>query len=338
MRGRVGKPKGFDLWALVPGQSPGVFEPLLEKPGSRVIQVCRPTRSGFVFPWALIYDIPLNVERPPLCKLIAEWDGKSELVESGQRQCPHGPHGENVLCPFGFWGFRYSIDQLSSTRDSVFTIAAPDAWDFVVAKTQYQVDQKALADHVKDLGATLRKRFPGANLREGPDKDTIRRLLGRDLPLVYFYCHGEGRFDGDPDTYLGVGKNETIRAKELQGWVQTWLVESKTRIWDTVRPLVFINACHSLEIYPKTLVSYLDAFVGTARAAGVIGTEVKVNQALAMDVAKQFFELLLTEQKSVDEALRAIRMGYLAKGNLLGLFYTPYCWAELRITGGRDPD
>jgi hypothetical protein len=71
--------------------------------------------------------------------------------------------------------------------------------------------------------------------------------------------------------------------------------------------------------------------VGTARAAGVIGTEVKVNQDLAMKIAERFFELLLVQKKTVDEALRTIRLDYLADGNLMGLLYTPYCWAELRI-------
>jgi hypothetical protein len=237
----------------------------------------------------------------------------------------------SVLCPFGFWGFRYSIDQLSSTQDSVFAIVVRDAWDFVVGQTQYNVDKKALAAHVTNLGATLQKGFPDAKVREGRDKEGIRALLGHDLPLVYFYCHGEGRFDGDPNTYLGVGRNEAIRAEELQDWVQIWLGEKK-RIWDKVRPLVFINACHSLEIYPSTLVSYLNAFVGAARAAGVIGTEIRVNQDLAMKIAEQFFDLLLNQERSVDEALRTIRLNYLGNGNLVGLFYTPYCWAELKVT------
>jgi len=331
-------PNGFLLWSQVPGQHPHMFQPLLKDPGSYVVQVSRPTISGFVFPWSLIYDIPLNTDRPPFCKLITDWDGGKPLVSGSPRQCPHGPHNENVLCPFGFWGFRYSIDQLSSTKDSVFSISAPNEWDFVVAETQYGIDTEALSDHVEHLRATLRKRFPGGKVQEGKNKSEIRGLLGRDLPLVYFYCHGEKLRDSDPNTYLGVGKNESIKATELQGWVQTWLIEDK-KIWNTVRPLVFVNACHSLEIHPESLVSYLDAFVGTARAAGVIGTEVKVNQALAMNVAERFFDLLLGEQpKNVDEALRTIRLDYLAEGNLLGLLYTPYCWGELDVKSTPDRD
>lgn len=331
---RLAKP-GNDLWTLVPGDHPQVFNPVIHNPADYVIQVTRPTSSGFAFPWALIYEIPLDDDqkRWKLCKLVEDWDGKTPLVTSSQQCCPHGKHSENVICPFGFWGFRYSIDQLSSTEkeDSIFSIAAPDAWEFVIGQTQYDVDKAALAVHVKTLDATLRTAFPAAKVVEGRDKATIRQLLGRDRPLVYLYCHGDRDTNTDPDTYLGVGNKEKILASEIRKWIQTWLFEG-TVVWDKVRPLVFINACHSLDIKPKTLLSYLDAFVGSARAAGVIGTEVRVQQKLASEFAEQFFHLLLVDQKTVDEALRQIRLEYLADGNLLGLNYTPYCWSELRVT------
>jgi hypothetical protein len=330
-------PKGRELWREVPGKNPRMFAPLEKDPASHVIQVSRPTTSGFVFPWALIYDIPLTTDRPEICKLVTD---KKPLVSGSPRECPYGPHEENVLCPFGFWGFRYSIDQLSSTKDSVFSIPAPDEWDFVVAETQDKDAIKALPHHVDELRKTLGTRFPRAHVREGKSKDEIRRLLGNDLPLVYFYCHGNKFYDASPDTHLGVGMNESIMATELEDWVQIWLKQDKM-IWEKIRPLVFINACHSVEIHPETLVSYLDALVGSAHAAGVIGTEVRVNQDLAMNVAEQFFDLLLVQQKlvdgqsqplNVDEALRKIRLDYLADGNLLGLVYTPYCWSELCLT------
>jgi hypothetical protein len=224
---------------------------------------------------------------------------------------------------------------LSSTSASVFSISAPEHWDFVVAETQYGINLKALSSHVDQLRAITRARFPEAKLQEGKSKDAIRTLLGKDVPVVYFYCHGEKTHASNPETYLGVGMRECIKASEFRGWVQSWLIENKL-IWDEVRPLVFVNACHSAEIHPKTLISYLDAFIGTARAAGVIGTEVRVQQDLAMNVAERFFDLLLGQGKSVDEALRTIRLELLANGNLLGLVYTSYCWAELRVTQSND--
>ena len=164
-----------------------MFLPLLQDPASYVVQVVRPTTSGFVFPWSLIYDIPLNSDNPSICKLVTTWDETKPLVPVTQRDCPYGPHKEDVLCPFGFWGFRYSIDQLSSTKDSVFTIPAPDKWNFVVAETQFQIKIEALSHHIEELQKSIKRGFPGADLIEGKDKASIRTLLGSDLPVVYFY-------------------------------------------------------------------------------------------------------------------------------------------------------
>jgi len=108
----------------------------------------------------------------------------------------------------------------------------------------------------------------------------------------------------------------TYRTQEFIGWLVAWR-QMKRLVWNDVRPLVFVNACHSVSIYPTTLVSYVDAFVGSARAAGVIGTEVKVQQDLAARVAERFFELLLSGGQTVEAALRKIRFEYLAVGNLL---------------------
>ena len=66
------------------------------------------------------------------------------------------------------------------------------------------------------------------------------------------------------------------------------------RVWDQIRPLIFINACHSAELDPAALFNYIDVFVGAANAAGVVGTEVKVSQDLAMEFARRFFDELLS--------------------------------------------
>ena len=257
------------------------------------------------------------------------------MVAQGLHQCPavdDGVHEANTLCPFGFWGYRYPIEQLSSTRSPVREIRVPagDRFEVAAAQTQYGVDLDALAAHIADLRDRLQRRFPAADVAEGKDRAQIRALLGQDLPVVYFYCHGERPVAGSPETYLGVGQRERITAMDFQNWVKDWLLRDRKRVRDRVRPLIFINACHSVEINPDTLVSYLDAFVGAAHAAGAIGTEVRVNQRLAMEVAAQFFERFFRGE-TVDQALRAVRLDLLAHGNLFGLVYTPYCWSDLHV-------
>ena len=163
----------------------------------------------------------------------------------------------------------------------------------VMAETQYEVDCDLLKVHAKDLAGILKRTFPGAHLDEGLDLASIKALLGQDTPLVYFYCHGERPKYGSSDTILGVGKREILSSKDFNGWVTEWYDYGEGRlIWDKVRPLIFINACHSIDINPDSLVTYLDAFIGTGHASGVIGTEVRVDQTLAMEAAKEFFEIL----------------------------------------------
>lgn len=321
---------GWTLYSQLPAQRPDLFDPLFADPDGFVLQVSRPTSSGFVVPWALMYEIPLSSTRTTLCPLVAQWDDSKPLTGAGVHACPYGPHIENVLCPFGFLGFRYAIEQLSSSDSPVLEIRAHPECDIVVGLTQFDVDLKALAQHIATLRSTVTASLPSATVREGTDLNTLKTLLGKDIPLVYFYCHGESLNAADPNTWLAVGKREVLSAKDFIAWIVAWR-RQKRKVWSDVRPLIFVNACHSLAIYPDTLISYLDAFVGTARAAGVIGTEVKVQQGLASNFAERFFELFLTGKYGVEAALRAVRHEYLAAGNLFGLVYTSYCWADLRI-------
>jgi len=86
-----------------------------------------------------------------------------------------------------------------------------------------------------------------------------------------------------------------------------------------------------VDIEPDSLVSLLKSFVGRAGAAGVIGTEVRVNQPLAVQVAEIFFDEFVNKGTAVSQALHKIQLHFLSKGNLFGLMYTPYCSADLKL-------
>src|SRR5205823_1436282 len=47
------------------------------------------------------------------CPLVKNWDGKRPLVDLSWDRCPYewSHHGENILCPFGFWGVKHVIEQ-----------------------------------------------------------------------------------------------------------------------------------------------------------------------------------------------------------------------------------
>jgi hypothetical protein len=332
-------PLGWNLYTAVPGKFGRALNTLRDQAREKdaILQVARSSASGFHFPWTLIYEYSIDSqipsERLEPCPLIDRWNGRDPLFEGAPRECPEAgnvPH-EDLLCPFGFWGFRYRLEQIVSSDRPISKIPVASAPEMVVGETQYGVDRRELADHVKQLRTILTTAFPGATLQEGKDKAAIRSLLGKDLPLVYFYCHGEKLNITDPNPYLGVGDREQITAGDFIGWVKDWFDHDRKTIWDKVCPLVFVNACHSLEINPNTLASYLEAFIGAAGAAGVIGTEVRVEQKLAMQFAQSFFERFVDVEGTVDRALRQVRFDFLREGNLFGLLYTPYCWADLSL-------
>jgi hypothetical protein len=337
-------PLGWQLWnAIVAPRFHAVYD-VLDQTDDVVLQVSRPTTSSFAFPWGLIYDIPLiSGDDPELCPLIGDWDGESPLVPQGARRCPAAPHRhpENTLCPFGFWGYRYPIEQLSSTEKPIteIRVSRAEGFEVVAIETERAVKAEDLIAHIGRLRGLLMTQFPGSKVREARNRAAARDLLGIDTPLVYLFCHGERPGISTPgipsairrqQTYLGIDGNQTLSPTDITGWLLQWRREEGRKVWDRIHPLVFINACHSAEINPDTLVSYLDVFVGTANAAGVIGTEVKVNQVLAMDVATQFLSRFF-QGWTVDNALHAVRTDYLASGNLLGLVYTAYCLADLSL-------
>ncbi|GGV60754.1 hypothetical protein GCM10010228_08870 [Streptomyces massasporeus] len=58
-------------------------------------------------------------------------------------------------------------------------------------------------------------------------------------------------------------------------------------------------------------------------AAGVVGTEIPVSQAVAAEVALSLYRRFAgPENASVGEALRKTRIDLLRKGNISGLVYT----------------
>ena len=340
---RILAPLGWELYAAVfPALKEALY--LLDDQGAgrAVLHVARPAGVSLSVPWALLYTIGIDsqygpgYQSVPVCPLVRDWDGRGPLVSGDAVSCPHAAdvsHASNLLCPFGFLGFCHDIEQLSRTERPVVSISAAAGSSIVVAETSYQVNQRALQQHVTGLRQTISARLPGVGVQEAAGKAALEQLISRDLPLIYFYCHGERPNAASRETYLGIGNREWITPPDFMGWVRAAYLSRHQRVWDQVRPLVFINACHSAELDPAALFNYVDAFVGAGNAAGVIGTEVKVQQDLAMAFAQLFFDGLLTGGATVAQALRMARMEFLAQGNLFGLAYTPYCWADLTVAG-----
>src|SRR5439155_19477425 len=175
----------------------------------------------------------------------------------------------------------------------------------------------------------LRARLAKLRLLDADSLDEVATALAdAELELVYFYCHGVRRDQGGTvKPALAVGRDELIVPADLLAWgLARWAPEH----WQRTAPLVLINGCHTAELSPESLVNFVDAFAGVG-ASGVIGTEIALHQQVAGEAALELLEGI-QDNRSVGDAMQRMRRHLLGKGNLLGLAYTAYCSAELRLT------
>lgn len=323
-------PLGRRLWNLLLGDQPErrrLLRDRLRRPST--IQVARSGRSALVFPWALVYDIALADGDPRahhLCRVMESF-GPAALVAE---ECPYeSEHRLNTLCPYGFWGLRHSIEQppsMSLSRTLPLRISAPPPREMVVCLSE-NLDRKITDHHLDGLRGLL----PDILLTVCSSRaQVVAGLAKNELPLLYFYCHGKREQvpgASEPLPYLEVGAQERITPGDIIAWFDSdWPVSH----WMPTGPLVFINGCHTAELTPNALAQFVDAFAGVY-ASGVIGTETAVHQALAGEVAEQFWHRFRSGD-SVGAALAHVRRHLLSKGNLLGLAYTAYCSASLSLS------
>jgi hypothetical protein len=197
----------------------------------------------------------------------------------------------------------------------------------LLAALSLKLDRTLSARHLEELQSGLEAAVKVASYSSRKDIETA--LAQPKVELVYFYCHG-GRqpLPGSdaPIPFLGIGDEERLTTGDLITWSFDW----ESGHWADTSPLVFINGCHTAEITPEALVNFVDAFVGVY-AAGVIGTEIVLEQRVANEAGKTFFYYFKNRNCSVGQALQQVRLTLLLKGNLLGLVYTPYCSADLHL-------
>jgi hypothetical protein len=303
--------------------------------GKQTIQIGRShdaRKEHLFYPWSLIYDIPMDDTDPSFvpCKLLDNWTPGTALPETEKHDCPFkATHKTNTICPFGFWGFKHIIEQppfitKSHSLETEISVSPGGKMEMVMG---YHNGLPALQGHLGNLNKILTntKIIP-----ESSRDDFFNALEQSDLELIYFFCHGKRLQDPGAKTftpYLEIGDNEKITIKTLGNW-QDALPD--IHHWKNTKPLVFINGCHTAELTPDALANFVDRFIDLD-ASGVIGTEVTIEERLASEIAELFFLHLVNKNNTVGEAIRAVRFGFLTKGNVMGLAYTPYCSADLHL-------
>ena len=101
--------------------------------------------------------------------------------------------------------------------------------------------------------------------------------------------------------------------------------------WQKIRPLVFINGCHTTQLTPERALDLVTAFVSTSHAAGVVGTEISIFEPIAVTFAEECFRRFLLEKETLGDAIRGARLKMLQEGNPLGLVYIPYALPGLHL-------
>jgi hypothetical protein len=301
--------------------------------GRAVIQVSRTGGSTLAFPWYLVYDIPITGKggkaRP--CSFLEKWDPESSELTTLPTRCPHeDEHGNDVLCPYGFWGFAHIVelppyvDPDSPRRNSIREQALDSPLTITVGASP------ALDRDLTDAHMTALREVFGAKPVPSASGEQMLKALAEDVDVGYFYCHGDtqvsesGRVMGPLLMFTEIDKvaPRDVYAQADGVWPDTH--------WQERRPLIFINGCHTTNLSPEILAQFVSAFVGS-RAAGVIGTEVSIHQQIANDAAQEFFRQIRGVNATVGSSIQRMRRALLAKGNVLGLAYTAYCVESLAV-------
>jgi hypothetical protein len=311
---------------------------------SEVIQIARTEAAQYTFPWSLLYSYPLGPEsRHHFCKVLSQWSAEGARKGPPDVRCPYSDkpdHQEDVICPYGFWGLKHVIEQPLSAYDrkrkrprditSLVSVGS-DIRMGAGWTTDSELDAHRIATHRERLVGIKGVRFGEPQPNPAHDLDTVRAVLGSSA-IVYFLCHGE--YDaGKQEVYLGVGPNDHDPVHRIYpSSIDDWSVaasQPNLANWEKSRPLIFINGCHTVDLIPGQILNFVTAFE-KARASGVIGTEVSVRLPLATEVAETLIEQLAAGIPA-GRALFDLRWKLSNKGDLLGLAYSLYAMADLRL-------
>ena len=302
-----------------------------------VIQIARTGPANYVFPWALVYEYPMPGPDYKLCKVIEEWNEAGIRDKPAGMMCPHRHetwHKENVVCPYGFWGIKHIIEQPPAAmhkKDSGWTF---DVSDKVAIRKDiglgmgvtFDIDSNSYDLHVQRLITKMKAHLEPQ--KPAYDRKSALEML-RAPEIVYFLCHGEADLDLTP--YLNIGEHKNnLEYKIYPNTLEEWGIAGlDLATWQDIRPLVFINGCHTANLQPGIVLNFVSAFADLG-ASGIIGTEVSMRADLAMSIAEAIL-IRVAGRMEVGQAVREMRWEMLNRGNVLGLAYTPYSLANLHI-------
>ncbi len=296
------------------------------QPGT-VIQVnsSRDVLGMTTIPWALLYQRETSYI-PGLTQVCEESINPSTPERRDCSGCPLA-EAPDTVCPFAFWGYRYSIEQLPAWRSN-------EASDRIPSLVRTIRNNKPL-----NLNLIV---YPGFKMWDGhrqeiekigPESIQLRLAkegkitevkthwdsYGTDLDLIYFYTHGDmDQTTGQP--YLKLSDVEMIRSNFLSRYKGKWMK----------KPLVILNGCATGDYKSDSYVSFITDF-RAAGASGVVGSECSVPESFAVPYANQLLSHLF-KAKPLGQAMLNVRLQFLRKNkNPLGLVYSLYAAHEIAL-------
>jgi hypothetical protein len=312
--------------ALLPGMADGTC---LKDEGQQLEVDMRPGMTIQVAPLSAQLGVPWEIL----------YERKAESYREGYTKlCPtfltHGPAPEDcpgfadpsVVCPHGFWGYRYIIEQLpcrvvphENLPDDDLPVTVRNAvplrlYGIVCSKLNNLPNHWDALRAIASTASLEMSRFD--NL------DEVHFALTHSSPpadILYFYTHGGSDSFGKP--YLEVGSGDQIKFNDLNAWG----VDLGPH-----QPLVILNACDSADYSPDSFENLISFFC-TKKAAGVIGTQCQVNELLVNAFTLSFFSAFL-KKEGAGQALFKARHQLLRQLDPRGLVYSLFAAAEVKLT------
>ena len=304
-----------------------------------------------VIPWSMIYDRVVFLDKttapPSVCRApMPDANGNMPAVECGgagcllnkadnDELCRNGKTvytEETVICPRRFWGFMFPIDVPAQKVDglgekSTGLVEEIKAGEQINVVAGYNEKLDFGTKHVADLEQGILKH---AKVTSGTGRAAVRTLMKNNDPdIVYLYCHALAKTVAKDGKDLGSTLDFGLG---FRGVVEDVLLPADfggKPVW-THAPLVFINGCSTVGFDPYAPSEFIREFIRAKHAAAVVGTETTIVEMLAVEAAKSFLQELIGGQSAGDAMLRMRRL-LLAKNNPLGLMYTLYGSARLKL-------
>jgi hypothetical protein len=284
-------------------------------PGSIIqINVDQAGLGVSTIPWGLVYDRPLFLSGDSIvCP---------EFTTHAEDDCPNR-NDPTVVCPWGFWGFRYILEHPPAW--STDRIAPP------LPKTSTN-ERPLTISFVSDSSFPARdghlERLKASAELDVAETETLSQLqsawTGRPdgFDLVHFFTHHAlDPGTGAPALIIG---GEYLTEVGLSGLDLNW----------PHQPLVVLAGCSSGVAHSLSAPSSLISAFRLAGASGVVGTECTVRDNVA-DALMGGFLADLFIGRPIGSALLEVRQRTLRDRNSpVGLAYSMYALSDLRFQDG----